>query len=245
MSRSEQLSIPPMPGGSTPLAGVLARPDHGDGPWPGVVMVHEAWGLDDVLRRQADRLADAGYLVLAPDLYTSGRMRCLVSTFQALRAGKGRPFADIDAARAHLAAQPACTGRVGIIGFCMGGGFALVAATDGYAAASVNYGEVPDDYGVLAQRSCPVVGSYGARDRGLRGHAARLEAGLVAAGVEHDVKEYPSAGHAFVNDAWNGPVALRPLLRIMGAGPDPQAAADAWRRIEAFFARHLAEATSA
>ena len=121
-----------VPGTSTRLRGYVARPlDTGAvaGRW---CVVHEAWGLDDVARRQADRLAAAGYLVLLPDLYSDGgALRCLKATFAALKAQRGRPFQDIEASRAWLAGQGECTGRVGVIGFCMGGGFALLAATQG------------------------------------------------------------------------------------------------------------------
>jgi carboxymethylenebutenolidase len=228
-----------VPGTSTRLRGYVARPST-PGPWPGVVVVHEAWGLDDVARRQADRLAAAGYLVLLPDLYSDGgALRCLKATFAALKAQRGRAFQDIEASRAWLAGQGECTGRVGVIGFCMGGGFALLAATRGFQASSVNYGMLPEDADAALEGACPIVGSYGARDRGLKGAAATLGATLSWLGVEHDVKEYPTANHSFLNDAPNGPLVLRPLLKVTGVGPDPVAAADAWQRIEGFFARHL------
>ena len=226
-------------GTSTRLRGYLARPST-PGPWPGVVVVHEMWGLDDVARRQADRLAAAGFLALLPDLYSDGgALRCLKATFAALKAERGRPFQDIEASRSWLAGQGECTGRVGVIGFCMGGGFALLAATRGFDASSVNYGMLPENPDSALEGACPIVGSYGGRDRGLRGAAATLGATLSWLGVEHDVKEYPTATHSVLIDAPNGPVVLRPLIKVAGIGPDPVAAADAWRRIEAFFARHL------
>ena len=228
-----------VPGTSTRLRGYLARPST-PGPWPGVVVLHEVWGQDDVARRQADRLAAAGYLALLPDLYSDGgALRCLKATFAALKAQRGRVFQDIEASRTWLAEQGECTGRVGVIGFCMGGGFALLAATRGFDASSVNYGMLPENPDSALEGACPIVGSYGARDRGLKGAAATLGATLTWLGVEHDVKEYPTASHCFLNDAPNGPVVLRPLLKVAGIGPDPVAAADAWRRIEDFFARHL------
>lgn len=218
---------------------VLSSPI-GDGPWPGVVMIHEAWGIDDVLRRQADRLAGAGYLVLAPDLLGDGlRVRCMAAAMKALQARQGRPFEVVEACRLWLAEQPDCTGKVGVIGFCMGGGFALVLASRGFDVSSVNYGMVPDDVDELLHGACPVVASYGEKDRQFGPRAAMLEAALVRAGIPHDVEVYPSAGHSFLNDAANGPLLFRPLARIMHAGPDPAAAADAWRRIETFFARYL------
>lgn len=227
------------PGTSEHLAGVLAAP-LGPGPWPGVVMVHEAFGINDILRRQAARLAAAGYLVLAPDLFSEGgRRKCLGSTFRSLLTGKGRAFADIESARSALRGRADCTGRVGVIGFCMGGGFALLLSTHGYDAVSVNYGRLPGDLDALAG-ACPVIGSYGGRDLSLRGAAAKLDSALSRLGVTHDVKEYPHAGHAFLNDEQSGPSALRPILhRVLGAGPDPEASADAWVRIEEFFSEHL------
>jgi carboxymethylenebutenolidase len=232
--------LDPGRGGSTrQVQAILVRPSD-PGPWPGVVMVHEAFGLDDVLERQARRLAEAGYVVLAPDLFSAGpRLRCLVSTFRTLQAGAGPAFADLEAARQHLKADPGCTGRVGVIGFCMGGGFALLLARRGFDASSVNYGRLPEDLDAAVAGSCPIVASYGARDKGLAGAAPRLAEALRRAGVRHDVAEYPTAGHSFLNDAPNGPRVLRPLLRIAGVGPDPVAAADAWRRIEELFAEQL------
>ncbi|MFE4575710.1 dienelactone hydrolase family protein [Streptomyces chartreusis] len=228
-------------GGSRRLTGHLTRPA-GPGPWPGVVVVHEALGVNDVMHRQADRLASAGYLVLMPDLFTDGgAVRCLVPTFRAALSGHGRAFRDIEAARTRLAQDPDCTGRIGIIGFCMGGSFALLALSDGeFDAASVNYGRPPKDLDKALDGACPVVASYGARDRTLPGVAPRLEAALDRLGIVHDVKEYPEAGHSFLNDAEVGPRALRPLMRVAGIRPHPESAVDAWRRIDDFFAAHLA-----
>ena len=233
--------------GSYPLTAYLARPD-GDGPWPGVVMVHEAFGLDDVMLRLADRIAAAGYLTLAVDLYSAGgARRCLVSTMRAMIKGEGRAFADIETGRQWLLDSPDCTGKLGVIGFCMGGGFALVvagrgfdSAESGYEVAAVNYGQLPKDLDATLSNACPIVASYGARDRTMKGATTKLDSFLTKADVAHDVKEYASAGHAFLNDAEVGPRVLRPILKaVTGMGPDPIAAADAWQRIEAFFADHL------
>jgi carboxymethylenebutenolidase len=226
-------------GGSNPLHGYLAKPE-GEGPWPGIVAIHEIFGVDDVMRRHVDRLAHAGYLALAVDLFSAGgTLRCLVSTMRALIKGQGRAFADIEAARQWLIESQDCTGRIGTIGFCVGGGFALLTANRGYAATAVNYGQLPRDIASALVGACPLVGSYGARDVTLKGAVNKLEATLTTLGITHDLKEYPTAGHAFLNDAENGPRPLRPLFRIAGVGPDPDASVDAWRRIEAFFEQHL------
>lgn len=220
------------------LGGYLALP-LGAGAHPGVVVIQDALGLSDDIREQADRLAAAGYLAFAPDLYSGRGIRCVVATMRASRSGSGPAFADIDAARKWLLAREDCTGKIGVIGFCMGGGFALLCAPSGdYAAASVNYGEVPADAAERLHGACPVVASFGARDRGLRGRAERLEQALSAAGVEHDVKEYPDAGHSFLNRFNAGP-ALTPLLHVAGLGYHHPSAEDAWRRILAFFGEHL------
>jgi carboxymethylenebutenolidase len=225
--------------GSRPLRGYLASPA-GIGPWPAVVMIHELFGLDDVMRGHADRLAGLGYLTLAVDLFSAGgNVRCLVTTMTTMIRGHGRAFGDISAARDYLAASSDCTGKIGVIGFCMGGGFALLTAGDGYDAASVNYGQLPRHLDETLAGACPIVASYGARDRSLRGAAGRLDSALEKAGVIHDVKEYPAASHAFLNDAEVGPRALRPLLRVAGIGPAPEAAKDAWGRIERFFSTYL------
>ncbi|MBC7440938.1 MAG: dienelactone hydrolase family protein [Ramlibacter sp.] len=237
------LQLPARPGGSAGLKALLGVPA-GPGPWPAVVLVHEAFGLNDVMRRQVARMTEAGYLTLMPDLFTEGGARkCLISTFRALKAGRGRAFVDIESARQLLIRRDDCTGAVGVLGFCMGGGFALAAATRGFDAASVNYGRLPSDLDEALEGACPIVGSFGGTDRSLTGAAAALESSLVRLGIPHDVVEYPDAGHAFLNDAESGPVALRFVLkRILGAGPNPEATADAWQRIEAFFGEHLAPA---
>jgi carboxymethylenebutenolidase len=225
-----EVSIPP-------TRGYLAVPA-GAGPWPGVVVIHEAFGLNADIRSHADRLAAAGYLALAPDLYRGGSwVRCVRGAFRQLHAGSGPAFDALDAARELLAARVDSTGKTGVIGFCMGGAFALLCAPrGGFSAAAVNYGEVPKDAEHVLAGSCPVVASYGARDLMGVGHPRRLEAALTALDVPHDVKVYPKAGHSFLSPK---PAALAPLAIVARLDYKADAAQDAWQRILAFFDTYL------
>ncbi len=126
--------------------------------FPGVVVVHDLYGMTPDLRRQADRLAVGGYIAVAPDLW-HGRPwpLCIRAAFRQVAAGSGPAFEQIDAAAAWLADLEACTGKVGVIGFCMGGGFALLCAPrPAFSAAAVSYGPVPRDAARLLDGACPV-----------------------------------------------------------------------------------------
>jgi carboxymethylenebutenolidase len=227
-----------VPGASAPeLAAYLAVPPVGEGPWPAVVVVHEVLGLTDDVRQHADRLAAAGYLALAPDLLTAGGVRCLTRVIGDLNRRQGPAVADLDAARAWLAGRADCTGRVGVLGFCMGGGFALVGATRGFDVAAPHYGVVPRDAVWVLAGACPVVAGYGRKDPALRGAAQRLERALTEHGVPHDVHEYPDAGHSFMNRHNAGPLAV--LERVAGFGYHHPSAEDAWARILRFLDTHL------
>jgi carboxymethylenebutenolidase len=207
------------PTGAVPVA--LGVPP-GDGPWPGVVVIHDAAGMTTDLMHQTRWLAEAGFVSAAPDLLRGGTIgRCLRDIVRDYSRWEGTVFDQIEAVRAWLAAREDCTGRVGVIGFCMGGGFALaLAPRGGFAAASANYGR---------------------RDRSLRDAANTLRRSLEAAGVVHDVQEYPDAGHGFMNDHAPGEVPI--IFQVLGAtvhtAYHEPSARDARRRITAFFTEHL------
>ena len=232
------------PAASRELGGYLALP-RGEGPWPGVVVVMDALGLSDDIRLAADRLAAEGYLALAPDLFAGGGIRCVVATVMSSRSGKGPAYADIEGARQWLADRDDCTGEIGIIGFCMGGGFALMCAPRyAFAAASANYGEVPSEALTALAGACPIVASYGARDVALKGRAAKLQSTLERLGIPHDVKEYADSGHSFMNRINAGPV-IAPLMKIVGMNYVHGSAEDSWRRILDFFDTHVRDAGGA
>src|SRR4051794_5696397 len=230
----------PLPRGAS-LDAALARPENGDS-LPGMIVIHEIWGLNDDMRRITARFASNGYVAVAPDLYSAGNKGlCLTRTLldTAFQQGK-RTMADLEAVRAWLADRPEVDPtRIGVIGFCLRGGFALLFGTRGsVGVAGVNYGSVPKDRGRLTG-VCPIVASYGADDKQFAKQGARLEEHLQGLGVPHDVKIYDGAGHSF----WSKDSAPKWIKRMPGmttAGYREEQAEDAWARALAFFAEHLA-----
>ncbi|MFP5328238.1 MAG: dienelactone hydrolase family protein [Acidimicrobiia bacterium] len=226
-------------GNGTEIDGYLARPA-GEDRVPGVVVLHEIWGLNEDMREVSQRIAAQGYAVVAPDLYSHGNKAiCLTRVMSELRhLGDGQVATDIARTRSWLADQPGVDGeRVGIIGFCMGGGFALAAAArGGFAAVSTNYGGVPpkDRLG----GTCPVVGSYGALDKVFVKEGEKLEAWLDELGIPHDVKVYEGVGHSFMTKG-GGPAVLTRLPNPMKPGYSQPEADDAWERVFRFFDEHV------
>lgn len=226
--------------GEMPL--YVARPG-GQGPWPGVLVISDALGMTTDLRNQADWLAGEGYLAVAPDLYYwGGRLRCMFTTLRQFSAGEGEVFDDLAAVRGWLESQQDCNGAIGVIGFCMGGGFALMLAVEGgYRASSVNYGNVPDEALELMADACPVVASYGELDRTLTEAPARLREALDENGIPNDVKVYPDTGHGFLNKHSSDEMPLWALVtgKLASTAYNEESASDARRRIAAFFEAHL------
>ena len=226
--------------GGHPMRAALAVP-RATAPRPAVIVIHEIFGLNDDIRRMTGRFADLGYVALAPDLYDAGgpRILCIVRTMLALRRQDGPAFADLEAARAWLAARlEVDPSRTGVAGFCMGGGFALLYAVRApLGAAAVFYGDVPKAADEL-HGVCPVVAGFGGRDRFFAPQGRRLEQHLKELGVPHDVRIYPAAGHSYVS-RHTGLLATLAAHGPMAVGFDAEAEADSWTRMEAFFRTHL------
>jgi carboxymethylenebutenolidase len=209
--------------------GYLALPDT-RGPHPGVVVIHEAYGLNENIKDITGRFADQGYAALAVDLF-SGRNKaiCMARYMTGMLAGSVNRYgiADLKKALTHLASMPEVDAeRIGAIGFCMGGAFAIAWACtdDRLKAIAPFYGANPRPLEAL-QRSCPVVGSYPEKDfTASAGHT--LGVTLERHGIVHDIKIYPGAGHSFFNDR--------------SRAHHKASAADSWTRVLGFFGEHLA-----
>jgi carboxymethylenebutenolidase len=202
-----------------------------------VLVLHEIFGLNDDIRRIARRFADNGYLAAAPDfLHTGWYLGCIVRAATDLRRGAGSTVAVLEAVIETVAARPD-VGKVGAAGFCMGGGYALLLGTrQRVDAAGVFYGDVRSEDEIA--RACPLTGGYGGRDRIFGPQGRQLIERSRATGRDDDVVVYEDAGHSYMSDAEHPFLAMltRPLMAV---GYDHSAAEDSWRRMLAFFARHL------
>jgi carboxymethylenebutenolidase len=219
-----------LPSGSETLAGYLALPESG-GKHPAVVVIHEWWGLNDWIKEQTRKLAENGYVALAVDLYR-GQVAYDPSLAHELMRGmpEDRAVRDLKAAFDYLAAREDVNKeKIGSLGWCMGGGFSLLLAVNEprLAACVVNYGAMPTDAAAIQQIQAPVLGNFGADDRGIPPSAVEaFESAMKTAHKSIDLKVYPGAGHAFEN----------PTNKL---GYREAAAADAWARTLTFLDHNL------
>ena len=198
---------------------------------PAVVVIQEWWGLTDWVKSAADRLAAQGYVAIAPDLYR-GKVATDAELAHELMRGlpDTRAIGDARAASAYVRSSGGGGAKkVGIIGFCMGGRIALLAALDKgpFDATVVCYGSPETNPKRLKTLRGPVLGIYGDADRGIgRDQTDALEVGLYRAKKPGQVIVYPGAQHGFLNES-------RP------AQHDPASSLLAWAEIREFFATSL------
>ena len=214
----------------TKLGGYLAAPEK-DGPFPGVVVIHENRGLNEHTRDVARRLAIEGFVALAPDALARLGGTSTMADPDAARTAIGtltpdQIRADLDAALVYLGAQSnVAKGKLGSVGFCWGGARSFLLATnDKVKAAVVFYGSAPDAE-AIAKIQAPVLGLYGATDERITSKVPEVAAQMKEAGKSYDYKIYDGAGHAFFNDT--------------GERYNPEAAADAWPKAVAFLRENL------
>jgi carboxymethylenebutenolidase len=216
------------PSGNRQIEGYLTRPD-GEGPFPGIVIIHEIYGLNDNIRDIARRFANEGYVALAVDLFAGRNRTICMFRFMGqmlLKSLDNGSLNDLKGALTYLSTQPgADKDRLGAIGFCMGGGFAIAWACtdDRLKAIAPFYGANPRPLSAVA-RMCPVVGSYPGKDF-TTPQGQKLDIALDQYNIPHDIKIYPNAQHSFFND--------------QGSRHDPAASKDSWQRVMTFFKEHI------
>lgn len=216
--------------GDETVHAILYTPE-GKGPFPGIVVVHEWWGLNDWVKGEAAKLAGAGYEALAVDLYR-GKVGTTPEAAHEIMRGvpEDRVKRDLEAGFEFLAAQPGVRkNRIGVIGWCMGGGYALDLALEEpkLAATVINYGALATDPEAISKINAPIIGFFGALDHGITpDDVNQFTASARKAGKKVDVTIYPDAGHAFENP--NNKDGYRPI-----------AAADAWDKTINFLASTL------
>lgn len=216
--------------GDETVSGYIALPD-GGGKHPAIIVIHEWWGLNDWVKQQAQNFAGQGYVALAVDLYR-GKSGTTADEAHILMRGlpDDRGLRDLEAAFAYLASRPEVNpAKIGSIGWCMGGGWSIKLAESQpkLAAFVVNYGSLPTDPAIIAKIQAPMLGNFGADDKGIPPESVRtFENAMKSAGKTENVKIYDGAGHAFQNP--NNKDGYR-----------PEATKDADQRIDAFFAKYL------
>lgn len=216
------------PAAGAQVTASLVMPGGQQGAWPGLVLVHEWWGLTEHIKDVARRFAREGFVALAPDLY--GEVAHTPEQAQRLMAqlDEDRAFAMLKAALDYVRALRFVNGQVGIVGWCMGGRLALMTAVrDAPDAAVVFYGRPEAYLDRIGQIKCPVLGLYGEADPAIPlERVEALRAALAQHHIPHEIITYPDAPHAFYNDT--------------SANYRPEAARNAWHRTLAFFHAHLA-----
>jgi len=216
--------------GDETVQGVVYTPS-GKGPFPAMIVIHEWWGLNDWVKEQGSRLADQGYVTLAVDLYRGNVAKTPEEAHEIMRGvPEDRAKRDLHAAFEYLASQPNVKkDRIGAIGWCMGGGYALDVALQEptLAAGVINYGRLATDAEALKKIQAPILGLFGAQDRGIApDDVHKFEAALKQLGKRVDIKIYDDAGHGFENP--NNKEGYREAD-----------AADAWKRTAEFLAATL------
>jgi carboxymethylenebutenolidase len=218
--------------GDEMASGVLFSPAaKGNGKVPAIVVVQEWWGLNDWVKQQAEELAGQGYETLAVDLYR-GKVATTRDEAHELMSGlpAQRAMRDLRGAVAYLKSQPNVDpSKIGAIGWCMGGGYAAQLAVDEptLVADVVNYGQLPDSDSEVKAIHAKMLGNFGGKDQGIPPEAVhKFEQQMQANGNPVDFKVYPAAGHGFQNP-------------VNKNGYNPQATADAKKRIADFFAKTL------
>lgn len=211
------------------------------GPQPhgaAVIAIHDIFGYTEDIERIAARLADNGYPVLVPDLYDlpASKPLCVVKTLKAHETGKGEAFEQLEACRQWLLEQDQePVSQVGVMGFCMGGRFAVLYASRApVQVVAPFYGGIPKQASSLSG-ICPAVGGWGKQDGLYGNHGERLAGHLDTLGVPHDIKSYPEAGHSYMND--HSSFVFRKLgpLPPLRSRFDAQASEDSWQRVLVFF----------
>jgi carboxymethylenebutenolidase len=189
--------------GDETVSGYLVTPDS-PGRHPGIVVIHEWWGLVPWVKEQATNFAQQGYVALALDLYR-GKAASNPGEAHELMRGlpQDRAVRDLKAAFDYLASRPDVNPqKIGSVGWCMGGGYSLLLAENEprLAACVVNYGAMPTDQALVAKIQAPVLGNFGALDHGITLEAVQaFEKAMRADGKTIDAKIYPDAGHGFEN----------------------------------------------